>query len=73
MSAALSSKATSSNYIAWMNKPSLYNLVDDWNQLIEEANSYSLFAEAIILTVLYDKKSIDAAGKKYLILFASDK
>lgn len=38
----------------------------DWSQLIEEAYSYSLFADTLILTVFYDKKTIDAAAKKTL-------
>lgn len=39
---------------------------DDWNTLIEEANSYSLFADAVLISVFFDKKTIDAAGKKIL-------
>ncbi|CAM2798672.1 DNA polymerase III subunit delta [Legionella worsleiensis] len=39
---------------------------EDWNEVIEEANSYSLFADTLLLNILYDKKSIDAAGKKIL-------
>lgn len=40
--------------------------VDDWTNVREEANSYSLFSETILLTIFFDKKSIDAAGKKIL-------
>lgn len=39
---------------------------DDWNDVREEANSYSLFSDTILLTIFFDKKSIDAAGKKIL-------
>lgn len=39
---------------------------EDWNLLAEEANSYSLFSEAILINVIYEKKTIDAAGKKIL-------
>lgn len=39
---------------------------DDWNTVIEEANSYSLFSDTVLLTIFFDKKSIDAAGKKIL-------
>lgn len=42
------------------------NAAEDWNQVIEEANSYSLFSEIVLLTILLEKKSIDAAGKKAL-------
>lgn len=38
----------------------------DWHKIIEEANSYSLFSEAVILDVYMDKKSIDSEGKKRL-------
>jgi DNA polymerase-3 subunit delta len=40
--------------------------VDDWGTIIEEANSYSLFAETVLINIFYDKKSIDAGGKKIL-------
>ncbi|MDR3441406.1 MAG: DNA polymerase III subunit delta [Legionella sp.] len=39
---------------------------DDWNQVREEANSYSLFSDTVLLNLFFDKKSIDAAGKKVL-------
>lgn len=38
----------------------------DWDLLVEEANSYSLFADKVLINIFYDKKSIDAAGKKIL-------
>lgn len=38
----------------------------DWNLVLEEANSYSLFSETVLLNLFYDKKSIDATGKKVL-------
>ncbi len=42
------------------------NNANDWQQVIEEANSYSLFSETTLLTVIYEKKTLDAAGKKIL-------
>ncbi|MGL6036582.1 MAG: DNA polymerase III subunit delta [Legionella sp.] len=42
------------------------NTAEDWAVLVEEANSYSLFSEAVLLNIFYDKKTIDAAGKKIL-------
>ncbi len=39
---------------------------EDWNNLREEANSYSLFSDRVFLNIFFDKKSIDAAGKKIL-------
>lgn len=38
----------------------------DWNLFIDAANSYSLFFESMLLDVRYDKKNLDAAGKKAL-------
>lgn len=38
----------------------------DWSNLLDEANSYSLFAEAVIIEVYLDKKSLDNEGKKFL-------
>ncbi|KTC79331.1 DNA polymerase III subunit delta [Legionella cherrii] len=40
--------------------------VDDWSIVKEEANSYSLFSETVLLNIFYDKKSIDTTGKKIL-------
>ena len=42
------------------------NATADWNQLLDEANSYSLFAERVLLDARYDKKTVDAAGKTAL-------
>ncbi|TAL61873.1 MAG: DNA polymerase III subunit delta [Legionella sp.] len=39
---------------------------EDWNNLIEEANSYSLFSETTLLNCVYDKKTLEASGKKAL-------
>lgn len=41
--------------------------VDDWSIVKEEANSYSLFSETVLLNIFYDKKSIDATGKKFFL------
>ena len=38
----------------------------DWEQLREEANSYSLFTEFVLIDARCDKKTIEAAGKKML-------
>lgn len=42
------------------------NNPEDWGMLIEEANSYSLFSDTVLLIVNFDKKTLDAAGKKVL-------
>ncbi len=39
---------------------------EDWATVLEEANSYSLFSDTVLLNIFYDKKSIDATGKKIL-------
>ena len=38
----------------------------DWELLREEANSYSLFSEFVLLDARCDKKTIEAAGKKII-------
>lgn len=38
----------------------------DWNLLEQEANSYSLFANATLIDARYDKKTLEAAGKTVL-------
>jgi DNA polymerase-3 subunit delta len=40
--------------------------IEGWRTILAEANSYSLFADLVLLNVIYDKKTIDAAGKKVL-------
>ena len=40
---------------------------EDWNIVKEEANSYSLFSDIVLLNIFFDKKTIDASGKKILI------
>ena len=42
------------------------NQTSDWAKLIEESNSYSLFAEQVLLDVRYEKKTIDLTGKNAL-------
>lgn len=42
------------------------NTAADWDLLISEANSYSLFSETILLDARYDKKTLDAAAKAAL-------
>ncbi len=39
---------------------------EDWNSVAEEANSYSLFSDIVLLNIFFDKKTIDAAAKKIL-------
>ena len=38
----------------------------DWAVLFEEATSYSLFSENVLLDVYFDKKTIDTTGKEVL-------
>ena len=38
----------------------------DWNTLQEEANSYCLFSQFLLLDARFDKKSIDVSSKKVL-------
>ena len=42
------------------------NLAADWASLEEEANSYSLFSDYVLLDARCDKKTIDAQAKKIL-------
>ena len=42
------------------------NTIADWSLLQEEANSYSLFADHLLLDVRLDKKSIEKAGVEIL-------
>lgn len=39
---------------------------EDWNAITDEANSYSLFSETVLLNTIYDKKTLEATGKKVL-------
>lgn len=48
------------------------NAPTDWALLKEEANSYSLFSEFVLLDARFDKKSIDAQGKKMLQAYVQD-
>lgn len=38
----------------------------DWHTLLDEANSYSLFAENVLLDARFDKKTLDSTGKEIL-------
>ena len=42
------------------------NAAEDWSVVSEEANSYSLFSDVVLLNIIYDKKTMDATGKKIL-------
>lgn len=46
---------------------------DDWRLVREEANSYSLFASCTLLNIVYDKKTLDVAGKKALTEYLESK
>lgn len=39
---------------------------EDWRSMVEEANNYSLFSETTLLNIVYDKKTLDATGKKII-------
>jgi DNA polymerase-3 subunit delta len=39
---------------------------EDWATVQEEANSYSLFSDASLLNIVYDKKTLDTTGKKFI-------
>lgn len=39
---------------------------EDWNLIVDEANSYSLFSDTVLLNLIYEKKTLEAAGKKVL-------
>lgn len=40
------------------------NTPADWKSLQDEANSYSLFADLVLLDIRFDKKTMDATGKE---------
>ncbi|WP_133127319.1 DNA polymerase III subunit delta [Legionella nagasakiensis] len=48
------------------------NTMSDWTLLLEEANSYSLFAKQTLLNVYLDKKTIEKAGKEALKHYVSN-
>jgi DNA polymerase III subunit delta len=39
---------------------------EDWYIVKEEASSYSLFSDIVLLNIFFDKKTLDTAGKKIL-------
>jgi DNA polymerase-3 subunit delta len=39
---------------------------EDWNNLVEEANHYSLFYDKVIIVANYDKKTLDSVGKNQI-------
>ncbi|WP_231951033.1 DNA polymerase III subunit delta [Legionella waltersii] len=39
---------------------------EDWNNLVQEANHYSLFYDKVIIIANYDKKTLDSSGKKQI-------
>lgn len=44
----------------------------DWAMLKEEANSYSLFAEQVLIDARFEKKSIDVASKGILVQYLNN-
>ena len=44
----------------------------DWTLAATEANSYSLFANTVLLDIRYDKKSIEALGKEFISNYLKD-
>lgn len=42
------------------------NDASDWIMLEQEANSYSLFSNTVLIDARYDKKTLDVAGKKFI-------
>lgn len=40
---------------------------EEWHVVLEETNNYSLFYQTVILTIFFDKKTIDTTGKKFLV------
>lgn len=39
---------------------------NEWQNVLEEANNYSLFSDFSLLNIVYEKKSLDSTGKKIL-------
>lgn len=48
------------------------NSASDWSSAIQEANSYSLFSNKMLLDIRFDKKTIDKSGKQILSEYLSD-
>lgn len=44
----------------------------DWDNLIQEANSYDLFSEHVLIDATYDKKTIDTTAKAALTAYTKD-
>ncbi|MFZ4076489.1 MAG: DNA polymerase III subunit delta [Legionellaceae bacterium] len=44
----------------------------DWDHLIQEANSYDLFSDHVLIDASYDKKTIDATAKAALTAYTKD-
>lgn len=42
------------------------NSASDWRQLLEEANSYSLFSEYVLIHAFLEKKTIEKSGKEVI-------
>ena len=38
---------------------------NQWFQLIDQANSYSLFSQSVLLDIRYDRKTLEAQGKSF--------
>lgn len=48
------------------------NSTAEWADLIQEANSYSLFYEHVLIDARYDKKTIEAKGKELITQYLND-
>lgn len=47
-------------------KPLHIQSAEDWQLFYEETSSYSLFSDSTLINVSYDKKTLDASGKKII-------
>ncbi|MDF1757890.1 MAG: DNA polymerase III subunit delta [Legionellaceae bacterium] len=45
---------------------------NDWEIVFDKANNYSLFSEAMLLDIRFNKKSMDAAGKKAILKYLNN-
>lgn len=64
--AARQIKNASKQFADYDEKKMHLQTADDWQFLLEEANTYALFAENTLLDASYDKKTLDAPAKTAL-------
>jgi DNA polymerase III subunit delta len=55
----------------WEEKKITLDSLEDWRFFIDEANSYALFSEKVLLHVYYEKKTLEASSKTLLIQYLS--